>query len=108
MNYRIFAALSFMIFCISPAEAQNVAGNIKTIQSYQGHTGLLVRLSVPMSNPANCPSSAWYILPDSNSRANVEQSLLLTAYAKREWVGLQLSGCYENYPRISVVTVEAN
>lgn len=104
----MIAALAFGAICLSPAQAQNVAGNIKTIQSFQGHTGLLVRLSVPMPNPGNCLSSAWYILPDGNNRANVEQSLLLTAYAKREWVGLQLSGCYENYPRIQVITVEAN
>lgn len=108
MKAYIIGAIAFAILFSPAASAQETKGAIKKIQSYEGHTGLLVQLSVPMINPGNCGSAAWYILPDSSSRAAVEQSILLTAFARRDPVYIAVSGCYENYPKIRVIAVESN
>ncbi len=102
-----FIILLSLILSAAPSRAADVTGLIQTIQSYPGHTGLLIRLNVPVKNPDGCFWSAWYIFPDDSSRASFIQSLLLTAYAKRERISVDIAGCYENYPKIGVVTVDA-
>lgn len=108
MKLSYLIALCVFALPAASASAQgSSSGTITTLQSYQGHTGTLVRLSVPMANPDNCSSVSWYILPDDGSRASLEQSMLLTAYSRRDSVMLNVQGCYQNYPQIRVITIEA-
>lgn len=101
-------ALLTAMVASTTSNAAEVSGLIQSIQSYPGHTGLLVRLNDPVRNYDNCAGTAWYIFPDESTRATFVQSLILTAYAKRERISFTTAGCYQNYSQIVAVTFTAN
>lgn len=102
-----FIILLGSILGAAPSSAADVTGLIQTIQSFPGHTGLLIRLNAPVQNPDACGGSAWYIFPDDSPRASFIQSLMLTAYARRDRISFAIAGCYQNYPKIAIVTADA-
>lgn len=77
-----------------------VSGKIKVIQSYNGHTGLLVQLDTAQVNPDGCTSSNWYIFPDDSPRSAFVQSGMLAAMHSGKQIWVMLSGCYQAYPLI--------
>lgn len=87
--------------------AGQTTARISRITSYNGHTGLLVIMSSPHQNADNCTSSVYYIFPDTAARADVVQSMLLSAQMSGKMVELVVDGCYEGFPRIVHVTVIA-
>lgn len=102
--YATCLALAAFVPAISSADGA-ASGKIAELQSYHGHSGLLVRLSAQMPNPDGCPSNSWYIFPDNSARAQFVQAMLLTAYEARDQVNVAVSGCYENYPRILTTAI---
>lgn len=90
-----------------PASADGAAvGAIDVLYSHRAHTGVVIRMSVPMINPDGCASNAWYIFPDTSLRSEFVQSMLLTAKASGRSLNLTLSGCFEGYPMIVNVALE--
>jgi hypothetical protein len=84
-----------------------VIGRIKTINSFTGHSGLLIALDIPYSTGDACGGVVWYIFPDDSVRVAIVQSLLLSSYLNRQPVNLTLRGCHQNYPRIVHVVIDA-
>lgn len=83
------------------AHAEGLAtGRVGALQSYLEHTGLLVQVGTSQVNPDQCPSSTWYIYPDSAPRAQFVQSALLAAQQSGKIVSVTVRGCYQNYPQI--------
>ncbi len=100
--------LASIILCCAavPASAESItSGRVAVIQSYGGHTGLLIRLDAPYQTGEGCAGGTWYILPDNSVRASVTQAMIMTASASKQQISFSLSGCYEGYPRIIHVTV---
>lgn len=108
---RRHALCSIIACCVTSfigemAYAEGLAtGRVGALQSYLEHTGLLVQVGNPQVNPDQCPSSAWYIYPDSSPRAQFVQSALLAAQQTGKSVSLSVRGCYQGYPQIVHMTI---
>jgi hypothetical protein len=97
---RLWSILPLIMFASSAHAGGWISGEVDQVQSFTGHTGLLIRLKSAPQNPDNCPSSSFYIYPDNAPRATLVQSMLLSAQASGKRVEIFVDGCYENYPRI--------
>lgn len=82
-----------------------VAGKITVMQSYNGHTGLLIQLNATQVNPDGCTSSNWYIFPDDSPRSAFVQSGMLAAMHSGKPIWVMLSGCYQAYPMIKHISL---
>ena len=100
MRFRLCAAAAIAMISTPAFADTDVTGQISYLLSYQGHTGLLIRLSGTMPNPDSCTSAARYIFPDSSARAQLVQSLLLANYSTARSTTVTVSGCYEGFPKI--------
>lgn len=105
--YPPLVAFILLLSSVSAHADTGVSGKVSSIQSYPGHTGLLVNLAQSYVSAEGCLGQVWYIFPDDSVRAAAVQAMLLSAQASRMTVSLTLSGCYQNYPRISAVTLTA-
>ena len=101
------AALTAVMWSLPALANSDITGRIYSVQSYPGHTGLLVSLAQPYSTSEGCAGGVWYIFPDDSPRASVVQAMFLSAQASRTAVSITISGCYQNYPRIAAVTISA-
>ena len=82
--------------------AGETAGKIETILIYQGHTGLLIKLS-NMINPDACARIDWFILPKTHVYYKEIYSLLLaTNYADKS-ITIDVAGCDQGFPVITNV-----
>lgn len=106
-SYLLPVAFVILLTSGSVSADTGVSGKISSIQSYPGHTGLLVNLAQSYVSAEGCSGQVWYIFPDDSVRAAAVQAMLLSAQASRMSVSFTLSGCYQNYPRISAVTLTA-
>lgn len=106
-RYLSPVVFGLLLTSVSVSADTGVGGKVSSIQSYPGHTGLLVNLAQSYVSAEGCAGQVWYIFPDDSVRAAAVQAMLLSAQASRMSVSLTLSGCYQNYPRISAVTLTA-
>lgn len=85
------------------ASNTNVDGLVLTLQHYEGHSGVLVKLDQQMVDPESCGRSDWYIMPDSSPRAQLVQSILLQAQSMRRRVYVTINGCLDGMPKIIAI-----
>lgn len=107
LRYSVPIVFGLLLTSASASADTGVSGRVSSIQSYPGHTGLLVNLAQSYVSAEGCSGQVWYIFPDDSVRAAAVQAMLLSAQASRMSVSFTLSGCYQNYPRISAVTLTA-
>jgi hypothetical protein len=93
------------LYPFSVAAEGDVSGKVTAIQSYNGHTGLLLQIAADRKNPDGCTSSNWYIFPDDSPRAAFIQSGMLAALHSGKHIWINLSGCYQGYPLIRHVNL---
>ncbi len=72
--FAIALAVVGSVYPFSVAAEGAVSGKITVIQSYNGHTGLLIQIAAERKNPDGCTSADWYIFPDDSPRATFVQS----------------------------------
>lgn len=77
-----------------------IAGHVKSLQHWPGISGILVKLSEPMSDPDSCGRTDWYIMPDASPHAQFVQAMLLSAQASNRQLLLTLDGCLQGLPQI--------
>jgi hypothetical protein len=90
IKLSLFATALATIISLYPFSVSvegDASGKITAIQSYSGHTGLLVRFDTAHVNRDGCPSSGWYIFPDDSQRAAFVQSGMLAAMHSRKPMG---------------------
>ena len=101
----ITSALVLLLFTEPVSADTSVGGRVLSIQSYPGHTGLLISLAQSYVPAEGCAGQVWYIFPDDSVRVAAVQAMILSAQASRMTTNFLLSGCYQNYPRITAVTL---
>jgi hypothetical protein len=99
------ATLAAALWACPALANSDVSGRVSMIQSYPGHTGLLIGLAQTYSSSEGCGGGVWYIFPDDSPRASFVQAMILSAQASRASISITISGCYQNYPRIVAVTL---
>jgi hypothetical protein len=72
---------------------------INRLLSYQGHTGLLIKLDA-MSDLGGCGNSAWYVLPESHVHYKEIIAMLMSAKMASASVEVTVSDCHEGYGRV--------
>lgn len=83
--------------------AADVDGMVLSLNHFDGHQGILVKLDQQMIDPEACGRSDWYLLPDSNTHAQFVQAMLLSAQGSQRRVYISINGCLDGMPRIRAV-----
>jgi hypothetical protein len=92
-------ALCLLFPQYSKADASTPVGDIMVVHMWEGHTGILVRVST-MINPDACANPAYMILRDSYPHYKELYALLLASVATSKQIVVTVGGCYEGFPAI--------
>lgn len=102
--FTILCASASLTIGSTPALAvADVSGLVLSLNHFDGHQGILVKLDQQMVDPDACGRNDWYLLPDGNTHAQFVQAMLLSAQSSQRRVYIRLNGCLDGMPRIDAV-----
>ena len=104
ISILLSAVLFGALFHSSPSTAasRSAWGKIKTVEWYEGHTGVLV-IQENMSDLGGCGRSDYYILDDQHPYFNQIYSMLLVAHVSDQPLSLSIQDCVQGISRIKHV-----
>ncbi|TQV82926.1 hypothetical protein [Aliikangiella coralliicola] len=98
---KLVGSLSFLTVSTISSAAGSYSHDqeIKQIQLYEGHTGVLIK-QTDMVDPDNCGRNDYYILPETRTMFKEAYSTVLAAYHSGSKIKFWIDGCHEGIPKI--------
>jgi hypothetical protein len=101
MKHLIKAALALSLIAASNAHAalNFIEGKVMVVQFWEGHTGVLIRLS-KTGDPEGCGRADYLIVQDTHPHYKDLYAMLLTSQVSRQTISLGVSGCFQGFPNV--------
>lgn len=100
---KILAGLLLFTFCSSVTAGTHIGSKKISTINIHPTSGISFKVEGGHANPDSCAKTTWYRVNRSSNYEQAQLSFLMMNYSQNKKINFYLSGCLDDYPKVSYI-----